>query len=64
MATAAAAQTIRTGDGAVLGAPPEAQAAPVVDNYFGTRIPDSYRWLEDAKSPETAAFIDAENAYT
>ena len=37
---------------------------PVVDNYFGTKITDDYRWLEDAKSPETRAFIDAENAYT
>ena len=60
----AAAQTIRTGDGADLGAPPAVAADPVTDNYFGTRITDSYRWLEDAKSAETGAFIDAENAYT
>jgi prolyl oligopeptidase len=36
----------------------------VPDDYFGTKISDSYRWLEDAKSLETRAFIDAQNAYT
>jgi prolyl oligopeptidase len=36
----------------------------VTDTYFGTKIVDNYRWLEDAKSPETRAFIDAQNAYT
>jgi len=36
----------------------------VKDDYFGTKIVDNYRWLEDAKSPETKAFIDQENAYT
>ncbi len=25
---------------------------PVVDDYFGTKITDSYRWLEDMKNPE------------
>jgi prolyl oligopeptidase len=39
-------------------------AVPVADNYFGTKILDSYRWLEDGKSDQTQAFIDAENAYT
>ena len=39
--------------------PPVAEANPVIDNYFGTKITDNYRWLEDAKSPETRAFIDA-----
>ena len=60
----AAAQNLHTGDGAALPAPPPVAADPVIDNYSGTRITDSYRWLEDAKSPETRAFIDAENAYT
>jgi prolyl oligopeptidase len=60
----AAAQTIRTGDGALLGAPPDVATDPVLDNYFGTKILDSYRWLENAKSDQTRAFIDAENAYT
>ncbi|MDR3737487.1 MAG: prolyl oligopeptidase family serine peptidase [Terracidiphilus sp.] len=60
----AAAQTIRTGDGALLGAPPAVEANPVEDHYGSTRITDSYRWLEDAKSPEARIFIDAQNAYT
>ena len=60
----ATAQSIRTGDGLPLGAPPAAATEPVTDNYFGVKISDSYRWLEDAKSQETRAFIDAENAYT
>ena len=58
------AQAIHTGDGLAMPAPPPVDADPVVDKYFGTKIPDSYRWLEDAKSPETRAFIDAQNAYT
>jgi prolyl oligopeptidase len=61
---AAAAQSVRTGDGAVLGAPPDVAVDPVVDSYFGTKITDSYRWLENAKGDDTRAFIDAENAYT
>jgi len=61
---AAVAQSIRTGDGLPLGAPPPAEATPVTDNYFGIKLGDSYRWLEDAKSPETRAFIDSQNAYT
>jgi prolyl oligopeptidase len=62
--TSAAAQAIHGRGGITLPAPPAAEPSPVSDDYFGTRIPDSYRWLEDGKSPETRAFIDAENAYT
>ena len=58
------AQTIHGRGGITLPPPPEAAAIPVTDDYFGTKIVDNYRWLEDAKSPETRAFIDAENAYT
>ena len=45
-------------------APPTVATAPVTDNYFGTKVTDNYRWLEDAGSDETKKFIDNENAYT
>jgi prolyl oligopeptidase len=55
---------IHGGDGITLPGPPVVEAVPVVEEYFGSKITDPYRWLEDAKSPATRAFIDAENAYT
>ncbi|MGB6975829.1 MAG: prolyl oligopeptidase family serine peptidase [Terracidiphilus sp.] len=58
------AQVIHGRAGITLPAPPAVDKQPVVDNYFGTKITDDYRWLENAKSPETKAYIDAENAYT
>ena len=58
------AQTVHGRDGITLPAPPPVEAIPVSDDYSGIKIPDSYRWLEDAKSAETRAFIDAQNAYT
>ncbi len=60
----APAQTIQAREGIKLPAPPLVEATPVTDDYFGTKIVDSYRWLEDSKSPQTRAFIDAQNAYT
>ena len=34
------------------------------DDYFGTKIADPYRWLEDDKSPKTEAWVKEENAVT
>lgn len=35
-----------------------------VDTYFDTKINDPYRWLEDDKSTETAAWVKTQNAVT
>jgi prolyl oligopeptidase len=43
---------------------PEARKDGQVDDFFGRTIADPYRWLEDPDSPETRAWIDAENALT
>jgi prolyl oligopeptidase len=39
------------------------RASPVVDTVFGQRVLDPYRWLEDEKSSEVQAWMDAQNDY-
>ena len=43
---------------------PVTQKVNVVDDYFGIKIADPYRWLENDTSVETAAWVKAENAVT
>ncbi|WP_243315981.1 prolyl oligopeptidase family serine peptidase [Geothrix paludis] len=43
---------------------PATRKADVVDDYFGTKVTDPYRWLEDDHSAETAAWVEAENKVT
>ncbi|HEX9728372.1 MAG TPA: prolyl oligopeptidase family serine peptidase [Gemmatimonadales bacterium] len=44
-------------------APPRTRQQEVVDVIHGVEFTDPYRWLEDQASPETRAWIDAQNAY-
>ena len=43
---------------------PKAAKTDVVDTYFGTAVPDPYRWLENDTSEATAAWVAAENKVT
>lgn len=43
---------------------PVIKKGTVSDNYFGTVVQDPYRWLEDDRSAETAAWVKAENEVT
>src|SRR6185503_5273010 len=40
---------------------PATRKDAAADNYFGKRVADPYRWLEDQNSREVARWVDAEN---
>ncbi len=43
---------------------PETKKCDTVDEYFGHKVADPYRWLEDDNSEETALWVKAENEIT
>jgi prolyl oligopeptidase len=43
---------------------PKTRTDDVTETVHGVVIRDPYRWLEDQQSPETRAWIDAQNLYT
>ena len=43
---------------------PQTAKKEVVDTYFNNKISDQYRWLEDDRSAETAAWVTAQNKVT
>jgi prolyl oligopeptidase len=55
---------VKGGNGIILPPPPSTEANPVTEDIHGTTLTDPYRWLEDAKSPATRAWIGAQMKYT
>ncbi len=43
---------------------PPSEKGTVVDDYFGTKVPDPYRWMEDLDSKAVADWVKAENTVT
>ena len=52
------------GDGGGTIKYPETKKVEVVDDYFGTKVPDPYRWLEDDNAADVAAWVEAQNKVT
>ena len=44
--------------------PPKAPVHEVTDTYFGQKIVDPYRWMEDSKSADFVAWMKAQADYT
>lgn len=44
--------------------PPIAKRIPGSSTHFGITLTDDYAWLRDKESPDVAAYLEAENAYT
>jgi prolyl oligopeptidase len=44
--------------------PPKTPVRPITEDYFGTKVVDPYRWLENTSDPEVVAWMKAQNDYT
>src|ERR1700684_91007 len=43
---------------------PLTRKVDTTNTYFGTVVPDPYRWLEDDRAADTKAWVQAENKVT
>lgn len=62
--TASTAKAVSTPEQVTAVTYPMTKKVDVVDDYFGTKVTDSYRWLEDDMSAETAEWVKAQNKTT
>jgi prolyl oligopeptidase len=49
---------------AVVDSLPVAPVRPVTDDYFGTKVVDPYRYMENLQDPKVQAWMKAQNDYT
>ena len=49
---------------AQMSSAPVAPTRPVIDDYFGTKLTDPYRYIEDLKSSEVQDWFKGQDAYT
>lgn len=50
--------------GTNIPAPPIAPVRPVTDEYFGVKVVDPYRYMEDLENKDVAAWFKGQNDYT
>ena len=43
---------------------PTTKKVDTIDTYFGTHVPDPFRWLEDDRADDTKAWVGAQNKVT
>jgi len=53
----------RPADEAAPSRPPAAPVRPVTDDYYGVKVADPYRYMENLKDPEVQAWMKAQNDY-
>src|SRR5258706_7671412 len=52
------------GEGAVATGPPKAEVRALAEDWYGNKVVDNYRWLEDGASADTQKWVAEEMAYT
>src|SRR5438093_13420354 len=43
---------------------PKTPVREVTEDYFGTKVTDPYRWLENTSDPEVVSWMKSQNDYT
>jgi len=57
-------QSHPTDSSSVPASPPAAPVRPIADDYYGTKVVDPYRYMEDLNNAEVQAWMKAQNDYT
>ena len=64
LALVANSTSARAQDSTRFHPPPAAAVRPVTDDYFGTKVVDNYRYMENLNDPDVQAWFKNQDAYT